>query len=658
MVNFSRRIINKLGRVFFTKSKATVLSELEHNVLAEVNEDIRTAYVSAIASGLFNTEWYEARYGKFEHPILAFQDYVEKSKYSNANPSSAFDTEYYHRCNIDIYHADQSPLLHYIFHGKQEGRRAAPEQIKWHPKKAIVAVDDPAWQNQKIAICLHIFYPDFVEKFADCLRHFPCQIDVFVSVSHADIQSQVEQTFSEIPQVKFLKTAVAPNRGRNFGPMLVEFGKDLLNYDLMCHLHSKKSLYSGREQTQWFDYLNQYLFKDRHVVACLLRLFQNQPQLGMYYPTSFWMMPAWVNHWTCNKPFAQGFEHDWGIECKENFINYPVGGMFWARPAAIKQLLESDFDYEDFPAEPLPNDGSWLHALERSVGLLAEKNGYEQFFYYPPTGQFTKDKSYIFAPYVKTSEVLFNDLRNHHIVSFDVFDTVVRRQYCQPEYAKFKLGKILSDAGLFGSAESFVKMRNDLEFQLRQLKNFQGDVSISEVYAEMAKVLDADQEQVNSWMHMEFDLDLEQIVEKDEMVQLIHRLHEIGREIWFVTDIYYTRQQVEAVLKKAGLIMPHHLYVSSELGKRKDTGTMWQYIAELVKESGKSFVHVGDNVRSDAQLCGDYGLTNVHILHPLEKWQASGFAAVLTKDKCLDESHTLKWGALVSNLGRYPLLGD
>jgi FMN phosphatase YigB (HAD superfamily) len=623
-----------------------------------ITSTVRETYLLALEEKLFDIDWYQERYGKFPHPVMAFKDYIDKARFSNVNPSHRFDTEFYHRSNLDVYHSDDSPLLHYLEKGAVEKRPSASMIRRWHPKTNLVATDHANWDKQKIAICLHIFYADFVAKFAKSLEAFPCDVDVFVAVSNEQIKQDAQQVFAVIPQVRQLKIVIAPNRGRNFGPLLVEFGKELLNYDLMCHLHSKKSLYSGREQTQWFDYLHQYLMKDRHVVACLLRLFKTNPDLGMYYPTSFWMMPSWVNHWTCNKTFAQGFVKDWGIDITENFVNYPVGGMFWARPAAIKQLLETDYQYEDFPAEPLPNDGSWLHALERTVGLLAEKNDYKQFFYYPPAGQFTTDKSYIFINYHKPPEQLFNEVRNFAVVSFDIFDTVLSREYTEAEYAKLKLGKYLVELELVPSPEAFVQLRNKVEFELRQDNDFKGDVSIVDVYKALAELWSCEEEQALEYMHIEFSFDLEQVRAKDEMLGLIYRLADLGREIWFISDIYYTEQQVAAMLKKIGVTVPYRLFVSSELGLRKDSGTMWLHIKNLLIESKLSHIHIGDNVRADAQICGDFGLSNMHVLHPVDKWQAAGLKPVFHSQNHLDEANILKWGKLVGNLGRYPFFGE
>ncbi|WP_196137739.1 rhamnan synthesis F family protein [Aliikangiella sp. G2MR2-5] len=614
-------------------------------------------YKKATVMKLFDNEYYQEKYGRFSSPYAAFSDYLEKSSFANINPSKSFDTEYYLRTNLDVYHACTGALQHYLKQGEIEERSINDEISRWSPKGELHPEGSVnGWQEQKIAICLHIFYDDFIDKFAQCLVDFPANVDLFVAVKDDLMKKRAIKVFSKLSRVKNVKVVVAPNRGRNFGPLLVEFSKELLNYDLMCHVHSKKSLYSGREQSQWSNYLNQYLLKDVHVITTLLKLFKQNDELGIYYPTSFWMMPSWVNHWTCNRPFVNKYFRDWDITLNGDFLNYPVGGMFWARPAAVLQWLAKDYQYEDFPEEPLPADGSYLHAMERLVGLLAEKNSYKQFFYHPQSGKFTKDKSYIYINYAKSESSLNNDLSGADIVSFDVFDTLLRRKYFVPDYAKLKLGKVLSEKGVVSSPTDFIEMRNQAEHRVRLEKQFQSDVIIDEIYEELGKVFKWSEVEQEEYLQLEFEFDLDMCLAKNEMVNLANTLSHNGTEIWLITDTYYRQSHIEKMLKKIGLVSPCKLFVSSAMGMRKDNGTMWNHIRSLTKDNGKSYIHVGDNVRSDSQLCGDLGMMNVHILNPYDKWIAAGFDDVLSGP--IDEKKTIKWGRLVCNFGRYPFFGE
>lgn len=612
--------------------------------------------------GLFDAEWYANTYGgNFDNPQQAFKDYLHKSRFSPVNPSPRFDNETYHRLHIDVYHEQSSPLLHYLSRGEQQGRQYSPVTQKWHPRNTLDLSPTLPLQAYflKIAVCLHIYYSDYIERFAKALEHFPTKVDVLITLADARHEQKARQVFGSHPRVKQVEIRCVPNRGRNFGPLLVEYSTKLQEYDLFCHLHSKKSLYSGREQTQWADYLSEYLLRDPSVVTRILGAFVEHKDLGLYYPTTFWMMPSWVNHVTMNKGFLKQWQERLGLAESHDFLSYPAGGMFWARPQALKGLLDREYLYDDFPQEPLPNDGSMLHALERVIGTLAEHNGYRQFFYYPATGQFTTDQSYIMASYHNSLEKMRPHLGYFSHLSFDVFDTLVRRKYTAADYAKLKLGQELEKRKLVPSAKDFVALRNDVELELRKRSNFKGDVRIDSIYSEIGIRLKIKEQEAQRLMQREFELDLDMILPKDEMVDLFNNLGSTGHILWVISDTYYTREQIGLMLRKAGITAAYRLLVSSEEQKRKDNGTMWHMVkSDLEREGVTSYIHIGDNVVADAQLPGDLGLTTFHILHPMDKWRALGFPAIFQGDLSLNEHEILKWGRLVSCIGRTPFLGD
>ncbi|UUM30024.1 HAD-IA family hydrolase [Vibrio japonicus] len=631
--------------------------------LSGLHNDISTDQVPLLQDakkhGLFDFNWYcETQNRQFSSEQQAFCDYLNKSCFSAVSPSPAFDNLTYQKHSLDVYHANVSPLAHYLSAGHLEGRISAPFSPKWTPTQSIeITPDKKRIAEAKVAVCLHIFYEDFISYYAKCLTDFPVKVDLLISVSDKAFESEITKQLGSLDAVKNIEVVEVPNQGRNFGPMLVEFGQKLMDYDLFCHLHSKKSLYSGRPQTQWADYLGEFLLKDHYVVTRMITHMLNVEECGIYYPTSFAMMPDWVNHWLKNKPFKTPFFEEWGLDDHTEFLPYPVGGMFWAKPKALQQLLDKSYEYSDFPQEPLPNDGSPLHALERCIGLLAEKNGYSQLFFHPELARFTYDKSYIFANYVCNKEQLLHKLQPFEIISFDVFDTLVRRSHYVPDYAKLKLGKQLVNDGLFSCPHEFVKARNEAEFKVRQGKHFQGDVSIFETYEKMVDLNSLPEGSAKQYADLEFAYDLEMIESKDEVVDILNQLIGMGKEVYIVSDTYYDEYQILLMLRKAGVTNGYKLFVSSERGLRKDNGTMWSYISDNLKDKTR-FVHIGDNAVADAQLPGDFGLANLHILNPIDKWQAAGWSNPFTGENELNEQQILKWGPLISQFGRFPFLGE
>ncbi|MDQ7832266.1 MAG: rhamnan synthesis F family protein [Desulfovibrionaceae bacterium] len=619
-------------------------------------------YNLAMEKGLFDRPWYEKKIGAvFETDHEAFKDYLYRSKFTTISPSPRLDNEAYYRSSPDVFVSGMSPLQHYLLHGVTEGRSITPEQERWTPKNIvdIPRTLSPKVQDFKIAIVLHIFYADFVKKFCKMIEKLPVTVDVLCTAVGKKIQKKALAAFSKLENVSEVQCACVKNHGRNFGPLLVEFSQKILEYDLFCHMHSKKSLYSGRENAQWADYLAEYLLLNPGVVTGVLNAFAEDEEYGLYYPVSYPYLPGFANHVLRNKEGMKELAERYSFDIPTDFLPYPVGGMFWARPAALERLLSTEFTYDDFPAEPIPNDGTILHGIERCLGLLVESKGYRQLYYVPDGGVFTEDPSFIMIEYQHLSLAhVRNVLLESKSISFDLFDTLISREYYFADYAKLLLGKILAQRGLVRDAKKFVLIRNEEELALRKEQQFRGDVTIYEIYERVAKRLSLDPQEGPALADQEFELDLNMIGGKSEMIELFNELVDNRKQLSIVTDTYYTAEQVTTMLRKAGGMCSCRFYVSSQERMRKDTGDIWKVIRKELTENGlfDSHIHVGDNVVSDRQIPEEQGFKTFHILSPMDKCLMLGMGSILNNLPELDEKSILKWGFLLNKIGRNPLV--
>lgn len=82
-------------------------------------------------SGFFDEQWYSDRY-----PELVGQDlldhYMNYGAYEGRSPGPLFDAEYYVNSNPDLRNGVRegmvNPVVHFIVHGADEGRHAAPPE--------------------------------------------------------------------------------------------------------------------------------------------------------------------------------------------------------------------------------------------------------------------------------------------------------------------------------------------------------------------------------------------------------------------------------------------------------------------------------------------------------------------------------------------------
>jgi lipopolysaccharide biosynthesis protein len=171
---------------------------------------------------------------------------------------------------------------------------------------------------------------------------------------------------------------VVPNSGRDIGPFITEFGAALLQYDVIGHFHTKKSLHVNPNSNlvrNWGNHLMETLLGEQHQAAgTIIAAFANDPKLGLVFADD----PHLIG-WDKNLPFAKSLSQRLGLSVlPEQFFSFPVGTMFWARPAALKALFELGLKWNDYPTEPLPIDGSMLHALERLLPSIVECAGYRR----------------------------------------------------------------------------------------------------------------------------------------------------------------------------------------------------------------------------------------------------------------------------------------
>lgn len=251
--------------------------------------------------------------------------------------------------------------------------------VNRHPQiEMIDLTNTPASQmpsEKKIAIQIHIFYPELAEELAHYLKDFPTSFDLLISTPDASNEASIRTSFANLPNLHKLYLCVTPNRGRDLGPLLIGFGKQLLEYDYIAHLHTKKSAGTNSIGDAWRQYLYQGLLdcsNDR--MPKILGLLD---RYGLIYPQKFPLIDVQNCQWGDNYAKANALFGTLGIPAPEDgFIEFPVGTMFWANVNALKPLLTHSFALEEFEPESGQTDNTLMHALERSFTHIALSQGY------------------------------------------------------------------------------------------------------------------------------------------------------------------------------------------------------------------------------------------------------------------------------------------
>ena len=261
------------------------------------------------------------------------------------------------------------------------GRPAGP----WLTELIEPSAPEPVQQDGvlRAALHMHVFFEDLFADIYERLAGQPLALDLLISVPSVEVADTVA-TLTQGYASGSVDIRQVPNRGRDIGPLLTEFSADILmHYDLIGHVHTKKSgdVQDAKMGQQWFTFLLENLVGGQSPMAStILGRLAGDGGLGLVFPDD----PNFVG-WNKNRELADELARELGIlELPGEHFNFPVGTMFWARTRAIEPLLKRQFTWDDYPEEPLPYDGTILHAIERLLPAVVGHTGFRHALTHVP----------------------------------------------------------------------------------------------------------------------------------------------------------------------------------------------------------------------------------------------------------------------------------
>ena len=465
-----------------------------------------------------------------------------------------------------------------------------------------------------VGVMAHVFYPELIEEFAQSLDKVPVPFTLLVSVMDMDAEAQVRARFRQMKRVRELIVRVVPNRGRDIAPFLISFNAELRALDVVAHIHTKKSLYTGNAQDAWRRYLLNGLFGDAERVAWILGTFQAAPQLGLVYPDTYEILPPWAHTWLDNANVAGPFATRLGVPIERNaYFDFPAGSMFWARVPALLPLLDLGLRLEDFPTEQGQTDGTVQHALERLFALAARAAGF-RLGIMPSDGSQRMlaegERNGAAALQAPVREKLQHAAAQARLITVDVFDTIVVRPFLHPSGSRGLLDvRVLR---LTGRA-NYASLREDAEAAARMALG--RDPTLTELLNHAVSRQQLSDEEAAALGQVELDMERRLLQPRDSVLEGLAALD--SPHVIALSDMYLPADDLRDILPERARALTQTWKVSCETGMRKDQEATWPTLAQLQGVAMNAWLHVGDNEHSDIQVPQRAGLLNpVHILRP------------------------------------------
>ncbi len=328
----------------------------------------RADELALIGSDDFNLDFYRARRSQDTEETAA-RRYLKQSqsRIYIRKPAPGFNPAAY-ADHMGLTATDTDPYLHWVHAGQPQG--------VWQENILDLAhADVEPVGKARIGVHIHAYYPDLLPSILDRMELNQLECDYLISVPNANAGEEVAKVLATRPYRQRCLIRQTTNRGRDIGPFFTGFAEELNGYDIISHFHTKKSPHVTLSNLvpDWIEFLLENMIGGKFRAAdAIITAFSKDDKLGLVFADD----PHLIG-WDKNRHFAATLADKMSMPpLSDGFFPFPVGTMFWARPQALAPIFDLKLDWDDYPNEPLPIDGSMLHALERLLPSAARHAGF------------------------------------------------------------------------------------------------------------------------------------------------------------------------------------------------------------------------------------------------------------------------------------------
>ena len=196
------------------------------------------------------------------------------------------------------------------------------------------------------------------------------------------------------------------------------------------------------------------------------------------------------------------------------------------------------------------------------------------------------------------ADALYESIKDFAYISFDIFDTLVKRNVEEPTDIFSIMEKTLGS--------NFKEKRIEAE-RLARAEFGKTEVTIEDIYSYFPK------DEQKKLIELEMDIEMKAIVPNLSMAEVYGRCLESGKTIYITSDMYWSEEAIRSLLEKNGFVSYKSLYLSSKEQKVKKDGSLFERLLEREKINPERLVHVGDSMRFDYNAAKRLGINAVII---------------------------------------------
>jgi hypothetical protein len=276
-------------------------------------------------------------------------------------------------------------LAHYLRHRRREKRRYSPSSVYVDPAASreldlgsVVPEADRSPRGAFRLCCLaHVYYPDLWPVLARHIANLPPSLfDLYVNLVDSTWTEESETLVRrDFPEARIY---VSPNRGRDIGGFFALLRNiDFDEYDAFCLVHTKKSPHLDASRVEkWRDDLLGAILGSSDIARQNIDLLRENGKIGLI-GSGRWRDTRLFGNSDLYNRLLDGFRIEGDHRCCE----YLSGTMMFVRASVLKEiysaLRNTQFENGDELSLQFHQDGQIAHAIERLIGNIVRKQGYE-----------------------------------------------------------------------------------------------------------------------------------------------------------------------------------------------------------------------------------------------------------------------------------------
>ena len=197
------------------------------------------------------------------------------------------------------------------------------------------------------------------------------------------------------------------------------------------------------------------------------------------------------------------------------------------------------------------------------------------------------------------------------VVSFDIFDTLVERYVNEPTDVFDLVELSWNQNNPTSQINNFKEKRIIAEKMSRKQTNLE-EVTLVEIYSNLFK--EYPNIKIDNLRSEEIRIEKAVCKDKDIGKEAYEYSLAKGKRIVFTSDMYLDKKDIVAILHQCGYCKYENLFLSSDLKKRKKTGSLYIHIIKELNVYPNNILHIGDNINYDINNANKYGI-NTYLIN-------------------------------------------